>query len=526
MAQVIYRANLSSAYFPFLSTLHGRSVIVGTNDNNFSRQLQSSSDLDKDIGIPQVYYCQNVLPTEQGFKAVAFQNRIAQLLAFPVSQMFLLRDDSISKKAYIAKSTTGFNAVFSESAGYQALQTTYIKAITLVPTAFGDISKKQITTAHVNGVSYLCIEGVAVVTLNFTTGLFEEVVLNGLSIPTIIGLTETNGYLIAYSKNAVAWSSLITPTDFVPSLETGAGGGNVEGARGNITTAVPTSDGFIVYTDYNAVSVLYTNNAIYPFQFSECLGSGGVGFQELVSFESTEGYNYAYTSKGLQIIKRKGAETILPALTDFLAGEVFEDFDYENNTIIQTAISLPLNKKITIVASRYFIISYGITSLTHAIVYDIVQKRIGKLKIDHVDCFEYENTDVVFGDIAKKSIAFLQSNGRISTVNFAASRSDCVAAKSTLILGKYQYVRARFVELEKVELENLQGNSVNDCSCLTSWDGKNINSTSLGISFNSSGLLSTYGFGSPVGINHSVVIKGNFELNSVILSFSVHGSTS
>jgi hypothetical protein len=526
MAQITYRSNLSSAYFPYLSTLHGRSVIVGGNDHNFSRQLQSSSDLDKDIGIPQVYYCQNVLPTEQGFKAIGYEQRIASSGFDDALQQHILRNDATGQKAYIVKTETGFRVATKESVGYTGFENTYSKLPGPTLANFPALTSRQITTAHVSGVSYLCIEGIDVVKLNFSTKKFEQVVLTGVSVSDIIGITESNGYLIVYSRNSVAWSSLITPTDFVPSLETGAGGGNVEGARGNITTAVPTSDGFILYTENNAVSVLYTNNAVYPFQFSECLGAGGLTSQESVSFESTEGYNYAYTSKGLQIIKRRTAETIMPALTDFLSGKTFEYYNYSLDTVIPQDLTTAMVKKLTVVASRYFILSYGLVSLTHCVVYDLVQKRVGKLKIDHVDCFEYENTDVKKGDIPKSSIAFLTKSAQVLTVNFKPTRQDCIDSQAVIILGKYQYIRNRYIQLEKVDLENVEGNSSFDCRCLTSWEGKEVNANTAGVSFNKLGKLSTYGFGSPVGVNHSLVVKGNFDLNSVLLFMSVNGSTS
>jgi hypothetical protein len=220
--------------------------------------------------------------------------------------------------------------------------------------------------------------------------------------------------MIAYSTNAVAWSSLISPTDFTPSLQTGAGGGQVQSIKGVITCGAPTSNGFILYTAQNAVAVLYTNNAQYPFNFNECIGAGGISTLERVTFDSDSGNNYAYTSFGMQVIKAKSAETILADVTDFLAGQYFEDFNEATLAFEYSILTAPMQKKLTFVADRYLVISYGITSLTHALVYDSVQKRMGKLKLNHVACFQYDLLTDLVSDIPRKSIAFVASSGTIS----------------------------------------------------------------------------------------------------------------
>jgi hypothetical protein len=80
-----------------------------------------------------------------------------------------------------------------------------------------------------------------------------------------------------------------------------------------------------------------------------------------------------------------------------------------------------MQKKLTFIADRYLVISYGISSLTHALVYDAVQKRFGKLKVNHVACFQYDLLTDLVSDIPRKSIAFVSSAGTISVVNFAVA---------------------------------------------------------------------------------------------------------
>src|SRR6476620_5882961 len=113
MSQVVYRGNLSSAFFPFISEYQGRTVIVAGPDNNFNRQLQSSADLDKDIGIPQLYYCHNVLPNGNGLQAIGYETRINGINP-PISNMrqaFSVRNDAAGLKAYMMVLSDGLQVV-------------------------------------------------------------------------------------------------------------------------------------------------------------------------------------------------------------------------------------------------------------------------------------------------------------------------------------------------------------------------------------------------------------------------------
>jgi hypothetical protein len=517
MTQQVYRGNLSSAFFPFVSEFQGRTVIVGGSDNNFNRQLQSSADLDKDIGIPQLYYCHNVLPNGNGIQSVGYEQRIpaSTIITNPqVRQAFSVRDDALGRKAYMMVGATHFQFVENEVFGY---------GIAVSGTSLGipDLSVATITTAHVAGTTYIYVANVGCFKYDFSLANLVSVPLTGLSPTNIIGLTESYGYLIAYSTNATAWSSVINPTDFVPSLQTGAGGGSVEGIKGNITCCSPTSNGFTVFTETNAVSVLYTGNSRYPFQFSPCTGSGGVTSLERVTYEADSGYNYVYTSKGFQVIQSKSAQTVFADLTDFIAGQYFEDFDETTNSLVYSVLSTPLKKKLSLIAARYLVISYGIQELTHALVYDVVQKRFGKLKFTHTDCFEYELLSDVVSDVPKKAIAFVQADGKVSVVNFAVAFTN---RSGVALLGKYQYVRSRHIQLQTVDLENVTPGGVLEVFDWVSYDGKNADDKITGTILASSRNTNTYGFGSPAGLNHTLCIKGCFNMATIELAFNIHGS--
>lgn len=513
--QLTYRANLSSAQFPFISSTHGRTVIVPGPDQNFNRQIQSQNDTDRDVGIPQLYYCHNVLPNGQGYQSVGYETRVQGITdTSDIFQMIKVRNDSVGLKAYLAVCPEGFHVCTNETLGYTAYLTQYWDGAALqsLPT---NLDSLQVTSAHVNGLTYLYIQNNYCLVYSFTNSRLELTTLTSLTATSILGLTESNGYLIAYSTNAVAWSSTIDPTDFTPSLQTGAGGGNVEGIQGNITCAAPTANGFTVYTAANAVSVLYTGNARYPFQFSPCQGSGGVESLERVAYEADIGFNYAYTTKGFQILRAKSSDTVFPDLTDFIAGQLFEDFDEGTLEFSYQTLLSPMQKKMVLIASRYLVISYGVDSLTHAIVYDTVQKRYGKLKYTHVDCFEYDLLSETISDIPKKSIAFLGADGFIAVVNFAISIPGRIGCA---IFGKYQYVRSKRMQLQNATFESPTMHTAQfACYDMKSDDGKTISEIITGDELVRSTGHIQYGFGSPDGNNHSLCVIGSFALNTIEL---------
>jgi hypothetical protein len=521
MPLIAYRGNLSAATWPYISKFQGRTIIVRAQDNNFSRQLESSLDTDKDIGQPMIYYCHNVMPTGNGFQSVGYEQHISAIDGTDkgIKREFTVRDDSFAggSKIYLMLGTGGFYWTENENLGYQGYVQSYWDGSAFQPLP-ANVQDFQVTTAHVAGITYIYIATIGCFVWDFANSRLTLQTLTGLNPVAVVGITESNGYLIAYSANAASWSSLIDPTDFTPSLQTGAGGGNVEGIKGNITCGAPTSNGLVLYTEKNAVSVLYTGNAQYPFQFNECVGAGGVSTLERVSYDADSGYNYAYTSFGMQVLKAKAAESVFPDVTDFLAGQWFEDFDDTALQFAYQALSSPMQKKLAFIANRFLVISYGVNELTHALVYDAVQKRWGKLKFTHTDVFQYDLLSELVSDIPKKSIALVTKEGAVYLVNFAIPFTP---RSGTLLLGKYQYVRENNLQLQQAALEEPGPGMI--CYDFVSADGKNYSQVIKGIPIQSSDDLVVYGFGAPDGKNHSLLLQGAFNITSVELKFNTTG---
>lgn len=509
MAQYPYRANLNSQSFPMLSRLQGQTVIVRGQDGNYIPSVYPKADAAKDVGIPQVYYCHNVLPTLQGYSAVGFvQKKEAFVGTVVFSKVLQIRDDDGNvaslgvavneRKLYITKpGDSGWTEV--------SLPVTLTEDITYV------------TAAYVSGTTYVFVQGVGCFTYNFTTAAFTKVTMDGLDEEEIIGVVSTAGYLLAWSKNAIAWSSTLDPLDFVPDLSTGAGGGGVEGTRGNIVVCAPTAAGFIVYTAVNAVAAAYSGNSRYPFNFREIIGAGGVLDSETVASDGAIGLQYAYTSYGLQGISFQQAQIQMPEVTDFISGSYFEDFDADTDTFSYTDLALPMRKKLQLVAGRYLVLSYGVTSLTHALVYDLGLERMGKIRLPHVDVFDYAQAGNLEVESAKQSLAFLQADGtvKLATIDFG-DEGDGV-----LIMGKYQINRTRWTQLEEVAAENVLAGANYSVEAWAEIDGE-YTDKQVGYLRKTSGGTRVYNF-SVVGENISLVHKGGFRLSSLVLDLHLHG---
>jgi hypothetical protein len=597
MAQVVIRANLSSVQIPLLTEEFGRSVIVRQQDLNYVPTVTSKADVDKDVGIPQIFYAHNVMPTYYGYRSLAFSNQIpaASPAALTFKQVFNLLSVSGDKvflaansdgslyvctlatsyiwspisnfyKAVITEGTntgdgyvvsaqvlsgagadvyvatftsaTAFNVTKNGSAdGSGTTATEYISAngkvkLTinsgLTPFISGDnftltLSAASfnlaITSAALSGETYICSEGSGIFQYDFTTNSLVWRLAAGLDATGILGITASNGYLITYSIDTVAWSSTIDPLDFVPSLSTGAGSGSVEDAKGPIRRCVGLTSGFVVFTAANAVAAIFGQNLRYPFTFREIPNAGGISDLSLVTEEADSTSVYAFTTYGFQQISTLKATSVMPELGDFLTGKRFEDMDAVTLQLTQTNLTAPIKKQVQFISGRYLVISYGIDSFTHALVYDTAIQRFGKLKHKHVTVFQYGFLDADDADTPRKQLAMMQEDGTVLTVEYAAG---IAAEDSLLILGKFQYIRSRHMQLDAVELESVDPADDLDVYDLQTLDGKTFEPPVAGYVMPYLGLSRRYNFRLSAQ-NHSILVKGTFKLDSMQITFNVHG---
>lgn len=509
MAQNTYRANLTAAEFPLLSDLQGQNVIVPGIDQNYSRQANSTKNRDRDIGIPQAYYMHNVVPTDAGLSTVSMQVIVSPVVGGDSSfgDIYTLRDVN-ENTAYFAPTSTGRNYVLTN------LSTGWVRSTDLAPAA-----GRFVSTAHVNGQTYICFGGLGVYKYNFTTGNLDAQACAGVVATAIMGICASNGYMIIWTDTSLLWSSLIDPTDFVPSLITGAGGGGVQMAKAAIVCCLPQNGGFIVYTKKNAVAQSYTNNSQFPFNAVEIGGAGGLSDPNMVAFDGNSTAHFAYTTSGLQQITMNAASIIFPQVTDYISGAQFEDYDELSNTFTEVDLSMGMKKKVVMVSNRYVVISYGMVALTHSLVYDLALARWGKLKQAHVDCFEYLYPSSTIVDVPKRSIGMLQADG---TIILAVMSYSVTGSNGVVILGKYQMDRNRYLKMHELNLESIKSGNTLTVKLLSAIDGANTLTTTTPVLLINNNNYRKYGCNA-TGKNHTFILTGAFHLHSAELKFSDAG---
>lgn len=542
MAHYTIRCNLVSATFPFFTEGWGRSIIIPQYDLNYDRQAAASIvDYDKDKGIPQIYYAHNIMPTSQGVQAVGFNEVISNVGAVEVfDKAFPILTSGLNR--IILSPASGDNYIFDASVGV------WNKNSAFPPGSVPD--NVQVTIAFVQGQTYICYANYKIMVYNETTKLLEEPTFIGITVANIKAICASNGYLIAITSTEVAWSSLLDPLDFTPSLDTGAGSGTLNEAIGTLNFCLPIPGGFMIYCDSNVVSAIYTGNINYPFAYRSVNGSGNVTSADRVSWQSNQSEHYVWSVNGVQKLNRTEATSIFPELSDFFSKRIFEDFDESTLTFTTSYLTESLYVNTTSIANRYIVFSYGVsyTEHTHALIYDLVLKRFGKIKLNHRDCFQW-NAPNLYGDLsydelsdtyssfgpdtsyddlgsridtpfdANAIIAFLQKDGTVKLLDMSLGST---IANGVVLSGKYQFLRNDWIVHQTSEIENVKEENNFDYYIIPSLDGKTLRAPVRPKLISSGEQIQIYGR-MLTAKNLSFLFVGNFNLVSFVLEFTLGG---
>lgn len=538
MAHQWSRCNLLSAEFPMLTDLWGETVI------NPSGDMPNAAFGADDINKPRVYYMENVMPTSAGYQSVTLNDN-----PFTAPGMTALRYFSSIFKIKCPNPSfipgtpaTEFITVYiGTTTGALALwvldSTQGPDWVIKSPPVSTTIFPLELTTAWVNGQTYLFIAGKGCFHWDITTHTFILDPLAGVTEANITGITGANGYMIAYGENSVLWSSLVDPLDFSPSLVTGAGGGQVGELKDQIVGAFNITGGFILYSFVNAVQASYTGNSQFPFKLQEIPASGGIVSNAAVSWQDNGDTHIIYGTKGLQTLSiGSNAAQIFPEVTEMLSAGYTEVFDSVNlvfnkiNISFSDAFSVPIS--INMIGTRYIVISYDATTPTlgggqyttysRALVYDRALSRWGKVVIDHVDVIEATSigSSTVVQEFPTSAVNFVNFEGTLTTMDqqFTIAEQQQGNGISVLLLGKFQLQRNRGIYLQRAKFENLIAGQTWNCYALPTYDGKTfapaVQLTNLVAADEESGLnIQTFG-GRVYGKNVSVLLIGNFNLSS------------
>lgn len=394
MAQTKISLNLSAASFALSHHFKGPSVIVQGPDQNasFAADWFAGSTPQKGINIPQVSYAENVVPTAEGYRSVAFKYFINE----PALGLSFIRViaafDGEANSAFIGITQNRLIYIVSAYTGGRWIPIT-------LPAGFNWQEASRVTNTTVRGNSVLCIEGVGIYLVDVKKSELTVAPILGITPTAVGGVCSSSGYMVVWDTTTVYWSSTENPFDFVPSLISGAGSAKVDGLKGKIVLCKEIEKGFIVYADVTIVSAAYSSATAFPWVFAVLSGGAGVRNMEAVGYDINMSSHVVWTSAGLLSVELHRVMPLFPELTDFIASGISDV-----TTSLTAAPSLEFVEadkevRVAVVSARYLCISFGFLSfspptqfkvprLTQTFLYDLQLKRWGKLKVDHIQILE------------------------------------------------------------------------------------------------------------------------------------------
>lgn len=512
----------------------------------------SGADADTNIGIPQIIFCENVMPSSYGYQSIAFDTAIQSTGNADFDNAFYLRDAGEARTLFVP----GVVGTTCKRYTYDQSTNIWSSSSKTIP------DSAKITVANLKHRTF--------VHAAFDDEFWEwnagwsNVTLTGLTAANIQGLVSANAYLIAYDYDTIYYSSVSDPTDFLPSLITGAGSQKILANKGRIKVCQPIDDGFIIYTTENAIIARFSGNIRFPWVFKEIKNSSGTETQEHTTSAGNGSNYFHYSTDGMMVLGPIKTEQEFPTLNEFLSARKIEAFNSTTNKIDITFLTNKPNIKITYIASRWLVISYGQTTLTHALIFDTSLKRWGKVRLDHVAAFEFSgnpgtagstvalkwsqlagtwaqqnNTWAEYGAIISggsgslnvpyRSLGFLRADGQVKVINFdyANTNDDAIA-----MLGRIQFMRDRRFTLQEIWAEVIKRiANVNNLEVWSSHDGKSIAKKIIPylepikiINALAQGSDETMHWKSKIEAqSHTLVFKKNFNLNTVIARGTLGG---
>lgn len=394
MTQSKISLNLATAEFVLSHRFKGPSVIIPGPDQNYYQPISgfSGDTPQRGINIPQLEYCENTVPTAEGYRSVAYRYFVDPPSTGETFVRILAVFDGNANSGLvgITKDCKLFVASAYTGGDWQALA---------IPSPYTWAVASRVTHTTVVGFSVICIEGVGVFKIDISLSTLTYQALAGLDSAEIGGVCSSSNYLIAWDSNTVYWSSTEDPFDFVPSLITGAGSGAPEGLKGRIVLCKEIERGFIIYADVVIISAAYTSSSTIPWVFAVLQGGAGIRNMEAVAYDINMSAHFAWTSAGLIAVELNQAQLMFPAVTDFIASglkDVTTTYDGFPATQFE---DVDKEVRIAVVSSRYLCVSFGllgdpavnqfrVPQLTQSFLYDSQLKRWGKLNVEHIQIFE------------------------------------------------------------------------------------------------------------------------------------------
>lgn len=566
MAIQRFKLALNAARFPLVSSWGQRAVFVPALDSApRTSRLFSGGDESIDSNTAQILYGENIMPAAEGVASVGYSQLIAPTTASDFDQIFALRDEEENTVLY--SPAKGKNYVYDKTAAaWQTHTFTSIHGAAIDPASPNTEATARVTYAYVDGFTFICYSRLlktggtdaSILQWNSITQNPEPAGALVANLPfaagEIDGIGASNGYLIVWSGLTIAWAPFNgTAFDFEIYANgdyTGAGYQIPEDVQGPVQAVIGVPGGFIAFTTKNAIAASYhSQNIVAPWVFRAIPGAGGIESYEQATVEGSLGYVVAYTTTGVQKISLNSSEEIHSDLSDFIAARYIERYEFGTHSLREAATSLDFYVKVTAVANRYIVYSYGTypSIFSFALVYDQGLKRWGKLRMVHRDCFYYSygviSADLTYsmlGDIpydspflttydattgqsnaivaAQHGLAFMTSAGEVKIADWSRNIRT-TQDEAVVVIGRVQLTRSSNSQLNRATVEGLSDGTI---YVQPSYDGKAL-STAVQLTPISTGYNHLTAGGMIDCVNFNLVIEGTFNLSTTILEATTSG---
>lgn len=549
MARQVTPLKLDAASYPFLMSDMARTIFL--KDGNESGSVNYSQQQDSDIPKnPQAFYMENMVPLTDGLTTVGYLDTVDAISG--VTDIKYVRTVRIESSDILRVAYSFANKrIYIRRPGRTAWE-----GVSL-PTGFADLLTKDttLTTGFAQGAAYLYLSNVGCMKLVLDSATdtysLSTVLLGGITPTTINGCSASSNYLILWDDSSVYWSSVIDPTDFVPSLSTGADSQNITDLKGGIIFIAQMSQGFMIYSQANIVAAGYTNNIRFPWNFREVPGSAGISDPEQVTWEDNFSDHVAWTSAGLQKISKSEAKLMFENVTDFLTGRIKESYDFDTGKVTRTKLLGNYRIKVAVIGSRFLAVSYGVTSLTDILIYDYGLTRWGHLKIDHVDVFELTENDwegvktyqglgntsvstvgnVSYADlvdqplesgIPKFNFGIIDNTGKIVVVDMSKGNKTNVG---TIMFGRLQYTRVRKMKLLRVEVSGVTDKTDYECKIYSTNKGVGVEAVTIPdtemVSYDDLYYMDHHCYVSAT--SHIIALRGRITVTGLLITHTLGG---
>lgn len=566
MAVNRFKVALNAARFPLVSTKATRAVFVpGLDAAPRTPKSFMGADESIDYDLSQVIYGENIMPTAAGINSVGYNRIVSPTVNSDFDQIFALRDDAENTVLY--SPAAGKNYIYDSVAGLWSTTTfAAIHGVAISGASPNTEAAAKVSYAYVDGKTFVCYSRLlatggidaSILFWNPTTQALTPAGALITNLPfaagEIDGISASNGYLLVWSGITVAWAAFNGAAfDFDIYLNgeyTGSGYQIPEDVQGPITAIVALPGGFLMFTTKNAIAASYHSQTISaPWVFREVPNAGGIGGYEQATVEGSLGVTIAYTTAGVQRISLNSAEEDYPDVSDFIAGRFVENYNASTRIVSGSAVSTDFYTKLTAVANRYLVLSYGTTAgaFDFALVYDMALKRWGRLNIAHRDCFYYSygaittgltysmlgavsydssavTTYAAAGTIsnpnvaAQHGLAFLLATGEVKIADWS-NGNRAVQDAGVAVIGRVQLTRAGFSQFNRVEAEGMVDGAI---AIQPSYDGKTLTATEDLITINQVG--DYLEAGSLVDCkNFNLLVTGTFSLSTLIIEATTTG---